>query len=133
LSTSFSLSAYLIAEAVATIRHALLAEKLRVDFLSIDGFEAAGHIGNTDITNMVLLCQAARSLSIPFIASGGFAAGQGLAAAVALGACGINIGTRLMSTVQSPIHLNIKERERYGVAVEEVKEYESAVQEWCCD
>jgi NAD(P)H-dependent flavin oxidoreductase YrpB (nitropropane dioxygenase family) len=91
-----------------TIRHALSAEKLGVDFISIDGFEAAGHIGDTDISNMVLLRRAAQSLSVPFIASGGFADGQGLAAALALGACGINMGTRFMSTVESPIHVNIK-------------------------
>lgn len=91
-----------------TIRHALSAEKLGVDFLSIDGFEAAGHIGETDITNIILLRRAAQSLKIPFVASGGFADGQGLAGALALGACGINMGTRFMSTVESPIHPNIK-------------------------
>jgi NAD(P)H-dependent flavin oxidoreductase YrpB (nitropropane dioxygenase family) len=92
-----------------TIRHALSAQKLGVDFLSIDGFEAAGHIGETDITNIVLLRRAAQSLSIPFVASGGFADGQGLAGALALGACGVNMGTRFMSTVESPIHENIKQ------------------------
>jgi len=91
-----------------TIRHALSAEKLGVDFISIDGFEAAGHIGDTDIPNIVLLRRAAQSLSIPFIASGGFADGQGLAAALGLGACGINMGTRFMCTVESPIHINVK-------------------------
>jgi NAD(P)H-dependent flavin oxidoreductase YrpB (nitropropane dioxygenase family) len=77
-------------------------------FLSIDGFEAAGHIGETDIPNTVLLRRAAQSLKIPFVASGGFADGEGLAAALAMGACGVNIGTRFMSTVESPIHHNIK-------------------------
>jgi len=91
-----------------TIRHALSAEKLGVDFLSIDGFEAAGHIGETDVTNLILLRRAAQSLKIPFVASGGFADGEGLAAALSLGACGINMGTRFMSTVESPIHVNIK-------------------------
>ncbi|KAF2501914.1 inosine monophosphate dehydrogenase [Lophium mytilinum] len=91
-----------------TVRHALSAEKLGVDFISMDGFEAAGHIGDTDIPNMVLLRRAAQSLHIPFIASGGFADGQGLAAALGLGACGINMGTRFMSTVESPIHINVK-------------------------
>ncbi|KAH6668927.1 2-nitropropane dioxygenase-like protein [Halenospora varia] len=91
-----------------TIRHALSAEKLGVDFVSIDGFEAAGHIGDTDITNIILLRRAAQSLKIPFVASGGFADGEGLAGALALGACGINMGTRFMSTVESPIHENIK-------------------------
>jgi len=91
-----------------TIRHALSAEKLGVDFLSIDGFECAGHVGEHDITNFVLLRRAAQSLSTPFIASGGFGDGQGLAGALALGACGINMGTRFMCTVESPIHDNIK-------------------------
>lgn len=79
-----------------------------MDFISIDGFEAAGHIGETDITNLILLRRAAQSLTTPFIASGGFADGQGLAAALALGACGINMGTRFMATVESSIHSNIK-------------------------
>ncbi|OBT61557.1 hypothetical protein VE03_08896 [Pseudogymnoascus sp. 23342-1-I1] len=90
------------------IRHALSAEKLGVDFISIDGYEAAGHIGETDVTNLILLRRAAQSLKIPFVASGGFADGEGLVAALALGACGINMGTRFMSTVESPIHDNIK-------------------------
>lgn len=79
-----------------------------MDFLSIDGFECAGHVGEHDITNFVLLRRAAQSLSTPFIASGGLADGQGLAGALALGACGINMGTRFMCTVESPIHINIK-------------------------
>lgn len=91
-----------------TIRHAQSAIKLGVDFLSIDGFECAGHVGETDITNFILLSRARQSLGIPFIASGGFADGQGLAAALALGACGINMGTRFMCTVEAPIHENIK-------------------------
>ncbi|KAF1962537.1 inosine monophosphate dehydrogenase [Byssothecium circinans] len=92
-----------------TIRHAHSAVKLGVDFLSIDGFECAGHVGETDITNFILLSRARQSLGIPFIASGGFADGQGLAAALALGACGINMGTRFMCTVEAPIHINIKQ------------------------
>lgn len=91
-----------------TIRHALSAVKLGVDFLSIDGFECAGHVGESDITNFILLSRARQSLKIPFIASGGFADGQGLAAALALGAEGINMGTRFMCTVEAPIHHNIK-------------------------
>lgn len=91
-----------------TIRHAQSAIKLGVDFLSIDGFECAGHVGETDITNFILLSRARQSLGVPFIASGGFADGQGLAAALALGACGINMGTRFMCTVEAPIHENIK-------------------------
>ncbi|KAK8002916.1 hypothetical protein PG989_002635 [Apiospora arundinis] len=92
-----------------TIRHAQSAIKLGVDFLSIDGFECAGHVGESDITNFILLSRARQSLKVPFIASGGFADGQGLAAALCLGAEGINMGTRFMCTVEAPIHQNIKE------------------------
>lgn len=91
-----------------TIRHAQSAVKLGVDFLSIDGFECAGHVGEHDITNFILLSRARQSLGVPFIASGGFADGQGLAAALALGAEGVNMGTRFMCTVEAPIHHNIK-------------------------
>ncbi|KAH1901828.1 hypothetical protein V6Z96_000543 [Aspergillus fumigatus] len=92
-----------------TIRHAKSAVKLGVDFLSIDGFECAGHVGEHDITNFILLSRARQELNVPFIASGGFADGQGLAAALALGAEGINMGTRFMCTVEAPIHQKIKE------------------------
>jgi NADH:quinone reductase (non-electrogenic) len=92
-----------------TIRHAQSAINLGVDFLSIDGFECAGHVGETDITNFILLSRARQSLKVPFIASGGFADGQGLAAALSLGAEGINMGTRFMCTIEAPIHVNIKE------------------------
>ncbi|KAI1924682.1 hypothetical protein LOZ53_001195 [Ophidiomyces ophidiicola] len=91
-----------------TIRHAKSAVKLGVDFLSIDGFECAGHVGETDITNFILLSRARQDLGVPFIASGGFADGYGLAAALALGAEGINMGTRFMCTVEAPIHENVK-------------------------
>lgn len=92
-----------------TIRHAQSAVKLGVDFLSIDGFECAGHVGETDITNFILLSRARQDIKIPFIASGGFADGQGLAAALALGAEGINMGTRFMCTLEAPIHHAIKQ------------------------
>ncbi|KAM0460924.1 hypothetical protein ACHAPV_001043 [Trichoderma viride] len=92
-----------------TIRHAQSAIKLGVDFLSIDGFECAGHVGESDITNFILLSRARQTLKTPFIASGGFADGQGLAAALVLGACGVNMGTRFMCTVEAPIHQNIKD------------------------
>lgn len=92
-----------------TIRHAASAVKLGVDFLSIDGFECAGHVGEHDITNFILLSKARQVLGVPFIASGGFADGQGLAAALALGAEGINMGTRFMCTEEAPIHRNIKQ------------------------
>ncbi|BDD59475.1 hypothetical protein MPDQ_002965 [Monascus purpureus] len=92
-----------------TIRHAKSAAKLGVDFLSIDGFECAGHVGETDITNFILLSRARQELKIPFIASGGFADGYGLAAALALGAEGINMGTRFMCTVEAPVHQKVKQ------------------------
>ncbi|KAI4112861.1 MAG: hypothetical protein LQ345_006056 [Seirophora villosa] len=92
-----------------TIRHAQSAVNLGVDFLSIDGFECAGHVGESDITNFILLSRARQSLKVPFIASGGFADGQGLAAALSLGAEGINMGTRFMCTVEAPIHVKVKE------------------------
>ncbi|KAL7622069.1 hypothetical protein AAE478_007570 [Parahypoxylon ruwenzoriense] len=93
-----------------TIRHAQSAIKLGVDFLSIDGFECAGHVGESDITNFILLSKARQTLKVPFIASGGFADGQGLAAALCLGAEGVNMGTRFMCTVEAPIHQKIKEQ-----------------------
>ncbi|KZP33562.1 inosine monophosphate dehydrogenase [Athelia psychrophila] len=93
-----------------TIRHAKSAARLGVDVLSIDGFECAGHPGEEDIGGVVLLARAAQELNIPFIASGGFADGRGLAGALALGCAGINMGTRFMCTVESPIHQNIKEK-----------------------
>ena len=92
-----------------SIRHALSAQRMGVDMLSIDGFECAGHPGEDDVTNFILLPKAAEKLSIPYIASGGFGNGRGLAAALALGAEGINMGTRFMCTVESPIHQNVKE------------------------
>ncbi|KAF4460451.1 2-nitropropane dioxygenase [Fusarium albosuccineum] len=92
-----------------TIRHAQSAIKLGVDFLSIDGFECAGHVGESDITNFILLSKARQTLKVPFIASGGFADGHGLAAALCLGASGINMGTRFMCTQEAPVHIKVKE------------------------
>jgi NAD(P)H-dependent flavin oxidoreductase YrpB (nitropropane dioxygenase family) len=91
------------------IRHALTAQRMGVDVVSIDGLECAGHPGEDDITALILLAKAAKTLTIPYIASGGFGDGSGLAAALALGAEGVNMGTRFMCTVESPIHNNIKE------------------------
>ncbi|KAF5382420.1 hypothetical protein D9615_002979 [Tricholomella constricta] len=93
-----------------TIRHAKSAERLGVDVLSIDGFECAGHPGEEDIGGLVLLARAVKELKVPFIASGGIADGRGFAAALALGAAGVNMGTRFMATVESPIHQNIKDK-----------------------
>jgi nitronate monooxygenase len=92
-----------------SIRHALTAERLGVDIISMDGFECAGHPGEDDIGNFVLLAKAAQSLKIPFIASGGVGTGRQLAASLALGAEGINMGTRFMATKECTIHQNIKQ------------------------
>ncbi|MFC9355205.1 NAD(P)H-dependent flavin oxidoreductase [Rhodococcus sp. NPDC057014] len=92
-----------------SVRHAIKAERVGVDAVSIDGFECAGHPGEDDIPGLVLIPTAARELTIPMIASGGFADGRGLAAALVLGADGINMGTRFMCTAESPIHQNIKD------------------------
>ncbi|KAG2216165.1 hypothetical protein INT45_001603 [Circinella minor] len=97
-----------IHKAVA-IRHAISAQKMGVDILSIDGFECAGHPGEDDIPGLILLNKAAQNLETPYIASGGFADGRGLVAALALGAEGINMGTRFMCTKEAPIHPNIKQ------------------------
>lgn len=91
------------------VRHAKSAQKLGVDMISMDGFECAGHPGESDIGNWVLLNQAKRELEIPFIASGGCATGSQLAASIALGAEGMNMGTRFMATREAPIHDNIKQ------------------------
>ncbi|TFY77432.1 hypothetical protein EWM64_g6583 [Hericium alpestre] len=93
-----------------TIRHAKSAEKRGIDILSIDGFECAGHPGEEDVGGLVLFARAAQELKIPFIASGGIADSRGFAAALALGAEGVNMGTRFMCTVESSIHQNIKEK-----------------------
>jgi len=93
-----------------TIRHAKSAARLGVDFLSIDGFECAGHPGEDDIPGIILLARAAKELDIPYIASGGFADGRGLVAALSLGASGINCGTRFMCTEEAEIHENIKQK-----------------------
>ncbi|KAJ3329533.1 hypothetical protein HDU76_007716 [Blyttiomyces sp. JEL0837] len=100
----------LIIHKCTAIRHALTAQKLGADFVSIDGFECAGHPGEDDITGIILLSLAAKKLNIPYVASGGFADGRGLAAALALGAEGINMGTRFMCTKEAPIHDNIKQQ-----------------------
>jgi NAD(P)H-dependent flavin oxidoreductase YrpB (nitropropane dioxygenase family) len=92
-----------------TVRHALKAESMGVDAVSIDGVECAGHPGEDDIPGLVLIPAAADRVRIPIIASGGFADARGLVAALALGADGINMGTRFMCTVESPIHQNVKE------------------------
>ena len=93
-----------------SVRHALKAEQIGVDAVSIDGFECAGHPGEDDIPGLVLIPRAADSIKIPLIASGGFADARGLVAALALGADGINMGTRFMATQEAPAHPDIKRR-----------------------
>jgi nitronate monooxygenase len=90
------------------VRHALSAERMGVDAISIDGFECAGHPGEDDIPGLVLIPAAANKVKIPMLASGGFADGRGLVAALALGADGINMGTRFCVTQEAPIHENFK-------------------------
>lgn len=91
-----------------SVRHALTAQRIGVDIVSIDGFECAGHPGEDDVPNLVLVPAATRQLDIPVLASGGFGNGQGLVAALALGAEGINMGTRFVATREAPVHENIK-------------------------
>ncbi|MDG2421188.1 MAG: nitronate monooxygenase family protein [Gammaproteobacteria bacterium] len=93
-----------------SIRHSLKAENIGCDMVSVDGFECAGHPGEDDVTNLILLPLAARRLKIPFLASGGFGDGKGLAAALAMGADGINMGTRFMVTKEAPIHEKVKQK-----------------------
>ncbi|MCT2338314.1 nitronate monooxygenase family protein [Corynebacterium sp. p3-SID1056] len=92
-----------------SVRHAVSAQQAGVDALSVDGFECAGHPGEDDIPGLVLLPAAAEKLDVPFVASGGIADGRGLAAAMALGAEGINMGTRFLCTEEAPVHRNVKE------------------------
>ena len=91
-----------------SVRHSISAEKRGVDVISIDGFECAGHPGEDDIPGLILIPAAADKIKIPMIASGGFGDGRGLVAALALGADGINMGTRFCATQEAPIHDNVK-------------------------
>ena len=99
----------LILHKCTAVRHALSAERAGVDVISIDGFECAGHPGEDDIPGLILLPAAADRVKIPILASGGFGDGRGLAAALALGADGINMGTRFCATVEAPIHQAFKD------------------------
>jgi NAD(P)H-dependent flavin oxidoreductase YrpB (nitropropane dioxygenase family) len=92
-----------------SVRHALKAEKIGCDAVSVDGFECGGHPGEDDIPNMVLLPRAAEDLKVPFVASGGMADGRSLVAALALGAEGMNMGTRFIATKEAPVHENVKQ------------------------
>lgn len=93
-----------------SVRHALSAERMGVDAISIDGFECAGHPGEDDVPGLVLIPAAADQVKIPLIASGGFGDGRGLVAALALGAEGINMGTRFCATKEAPVHEAVKQR-----------------------
>ncbi|MGX9391723.1 NAD(P)H-dependent flavin oxidoreductase [Nitrobacteraceae bacterium UC4446_H13] len=92
------------------VRHAVSAQRMGADAISIDGFECAGHPGEDDIPGLILIPAAAEKITIPMIASGGFGDGRGLVAALALGAEGINMGTRFLATKEAPIHQKIKEQ-----------------------
>ncbi|MFA7388314.1 MAG: nitronate monooxygenase family protein, partial [Thiohalobacteraceae bacterium] len=92
-----------------SVRHALKAQKIGCDAVSVDGFECGGHPGEDDVPNMILLPRAADQLEIPFLASGGMADERSLVAALALGADGINMGTRFLATREAPVHQRVKE------------------------
>jgi NADH:quinone reductase (non-electrogenic) len=91
-----------------SVRHSLKAEAIGCDAVSVDGFECGGHPGEDDLPNMILLPRAADALKIPFVASGGMADARSLVAALAMGAAGMNMGTRFMATREAPIHDNVK-------------------------
>ncbi|MCA6224604.1 MAG: nitronate monooxygenase [Phenylobacterium sp.] len=92
-----------------SVRHALKAEAIGCDAVSVDGFECGGHPGEDDVPNFILLPRAAEELRVPFVASGGMATGAQLAAALALGAAGVNMGTRFIATQEAPVHDNVKQ------------------------
>lgn len=92
-----------------SVRHSLKAQKIGCDAVSVDGFECGGHPGEDDVPNFILLPRAAEELKIPFVASGGMADGRSLVAALALGADGMNMGTRFIATREAPVHQRVKE------------------------
>ncbi|MBX7535058.1 nitronate monooxygenase family protein [Qipengyuania sp. GH1] len=92
-----------------SVRHSLKAQSIGCDAVSVDGFECGGHPGEDDIPNMILLPRAADELEIPFVASGGMADGRSLVAALAMGADGMNMGTRFIATKEAPVHENVKQ------------------------
>lgn len=91
-----------------SVRHSLKAQRIGCDAVSVDGFECGGHPGEDDVPNFILLPRAADELKIPFVASGGMADGRSLVAALALGAAGMNMGTRFIATKEAPVHDNVK-------------------------
>jgi nitronate monooxygenase len=92
-----------------SVRHSLKAESIGCDAVSVDGFECGGHPGEDDMPNMILLPRAAEELKIPFVASGGMADARSLVAALAMGAAGMNMGTRFIATKEAPVHENVKQ------------------------
>lgn len=92
-----------------SVRHSLKAQKIGCDAVSVDGFECGGHPGEDDIPNMILLPRAADELEIPFVSSGGMADGRSLVASLAMGAQGMNMGTRFIATQEAPVHDNVKQ------------------------
>mgnify|MGYP000651541306 CR=1 FL=1 len=105
----FKANGIIVLHKCTAVRHALSAERMGVDVISIDGFECAGHPGEDDIPGLVLIPATADKVKIPIIASGGFGDGRGLAAALALGAEGVNMGTRFCATQEAPIHEKVKQ------------------------
>lgn len=106
---AFKAAGIIVIHKCTAVRHAISAEKMGVDVISIDGFECAGHPGEDDVGGLVLIPATVDRVGIPVIASGGFADARGLVAALALGAEGINMGTRFCATKEAPIHPRIKE------------------------
>lgn len=107
---SFHAAGVKVIHKAVAVRHARTSERLGVDAISIDGFECAGHPGEDDVPGLVLIPAAAAALGIPIVASGGFATGSGLAAALALGADAVNMGTRFVATNEAEVHENIKQQ-----------------------
>lgn len=108
--TAFKNAGVKVVHKAVAVRHAIKAQSLGVDAVSIDGFECAGHPGNDDVPGLVLIPAATRRLDIPVIASGGFATGSGLVAALALGADAVNMGTRFVASTEAPVHRNVKDQ-----------------------
>ncbi|ABL81366.1 MULTISPECIES: nitronate monooxygenase family protein [unclassified Nocardioides] len=107
---AFKAAGIKVVHKAVAVRHALSAERLGVDALSVDGFECAGHPGEDDVPGLVLIPAVAAKTGLPLIASGGFATGGGLVAALALGASAINMGTRFVATVEAQVHDNVKQQ-----------------------
>ena len=120
-----------------SVRHSLKAERIGCDAVSVDGFECGGHPGEDDIPNMILLPRAAEELSVPFVASGGMADGRSLVASLALGADGMNMGTRFIATKEAPVHENVKQalvaayRARHAADHARVAEHRTRAEEFC--